>query len=412
MRLPITPQLSTKDGISNKNARLTNTLKETAAQGEFATVRPGLVTAATSTGNGNGIVCFNGELVSVYGATLGAGQTESVGELTTEASWETAGDWPDGRGYSCNGVIFLLASEEQFYYSSDGVNFYTVHVSAINASYITAYNISYGNGQYVLFGAVSGGISSYIATSADLIVWTERVNTLIQGTSGIAYANGSWWIGDGNSIKNYSSTWAYLGSFSTGLFYPHYLTTLGNYVYSVNGYAGAGGVYTGIIRWSTLSDMAFVSTVETLLLLTLSGARLIANSGADNVCLSSTDGVTWESHSTPFTGLGVNGYAYCAGNWIAYYTDISDSSLHLRVATSLDTFSSGTDYDITGPSGLDVYLTGRFLPVLDNVFVVTAEDTDLGCGLIQSFTLGDGLPYIPSIAPVANAKYDFAQSPL
>ena len=77
MRLPVAPQLSTKDGVSNKNARLINTLKETAAQGEFATVRPGLVTAATSTGNGNGIVCFNGELVSVYGATLGTGVGES-----------------------------------------------------------------------------------------------------------------------------------------------------------------------------------------------------------------------------------------------------------------------------------------------------------------------------------------------
>jgi len=79
MRLPVTPQLSTKDGISNKNARLTNTLKESGSTGDFGVVRPGLVEAAASAGNGNGLVCFNGELVSIFGAELGAGIEEGTG---------------------------------------------------------------------------------------------------------------------------------------------------------------------------------------------------------------------------------------------------------------------------------------------------------------------------------------------
>lgn len=70
MRLPLVPQLSTKDGISNKNARLTNVLKESSSSGEKAVVRPGVNLLATTTGNGRGLVAFNNELVSVYGANL------------------------------------------------------------------------------------------------------------------------------------------------------------------------------------------------------------------------------------------------------------------------------------------------------------------------------------------------------
>lgn len=77
MRLPLVASLSTKDGVSNKNARLTNTLKETTASAEFAVVRPGLSLNATATGVGQGLVVFNDELISVYGTTLGIGAAGS-----------------------------------------------------------------------------------------------------------------------------------------------------------------------------------------------------------------------------------------------------------------------------------------------------------------------------------------------
>lgn len=73
MRLPVVPQISTKDGVSNKNARLTNCLKETTKRGDMAVIRPGLVLEAEGSGVGGGLVAFNNELVSVYGATLGFG---------------------------------------------------------------------------------------------------------------------------------------------------------------------------------------------------------------------------------------------------------------------------------------------------------------------------------------------------
>lgn len=73
MRLPLVASLSTKNGISNKNARMTNVLKESKKTGDMAVVRPGLTLNATASGVGNGLVVFNGELVSVYGTTLGLG---------------------------------------------------------------------------------------------------------------------------------------------------------------------------------------------------------------------------------------------------------------------------------------------------------------------------------------------------
>lgn len=70
MRLPITPQVSTKDGTSNKNARLTNCLKEAKKSGEKAVVRPGLVLSDTYAGLGNGLIEFDGRLLVVYDDTV------------------------------------------------------------------------------------------------------------------------------------------------------------------------------------------------------------------------------------------------------------------------------------------------------------------------------------------------------
>ena len=84
MRLPVVPQISTKDGVSNKNARLTNCLKESKKGGDKAVVRPGLVLDAQASGVGHGLVVFNNELVSVYGATLGFGVTPGSGATSIE----------------------------------------------------------------------------------------------------------------------------------------------------------------------------------------------------------------------------------------------------------------------------------------------------------------------------------------
>ncbi len=70
MRLPVTPQISTKDGVSAKNARLTNCLKEVKKSGEKAVIRPGLLLSDTYTGLGSGLIPFDGRLLLAYADTI------------------------------------------------------------------------------------------------------------------------------------------------------------------------------------------------------------------------------------------------------------------------------------------------------------------------------------------------------
>ena len=70
MRLPLVSELDSRDGDSDKDSRLTNVLSETDEGVVLAVVRPGLETVVISSGNGNGIVDFNAELITVFGTGL------------------------------------------------------------------------------------------------------------------------------------------------------------------------------------------------------------------------------------------------------------------------------------------------------------------------------------------------------
>lgn len=69
MRLPLAAELDSRDGASNKDARLTNALVERDEGIVFAVVRPGLSTSATRSGAGNGLIPFNASLVEIYANT-------------------------------------------------------------------------------------------------------------------------------------------------------------------------------------------------------------------------------------------------------------------------------------------------------------------------------------------------------
>lgn len=72
MRLQLTPEIDSRNGTVNKDARLTNTLKEESeAGGTLACIRPGLAATTTLSGNGNGLTVFDNVLISVFGTTLG-----------------------------------------------------------------------------------------------------------------------------------------------------------------------------------------------------------------------------------------------------------------------------------------------------------------------------------------------------
>lgn len=83
MRLPIADDLDSRNGVANKDARLTNMLKEADEGRELAVIRPGLVSQVVSSGAGGGLVQFNGDLLTVFGTTLGRYSSGAIGSLGT-----------------------------------------------------------------------------------------------------------------------------------------------------------------------------------------------------------------------------------------------------------------------------------------------------------------------------------------
>ena len=118
MRLPITPQLSTKDGAANKNARLTNALREK----NKAVVRPGLLPVLDYAGDGQGLVPFNGRLIALFGDTVydavdfgDGGSGDTGADLTTVAGtavhfgyqpWDSGLTYPLGWQVTYSGTTY------------------------------------------------------------------------------------------------------------------------------------------------------------------------------------------------------------------------------------------------------------------------------------------------------------------
>lgn len=90
MRIPVVSDIDSRDGVASKDERLTNMLGEDNNGQQMATLRPGLATIATATGAGGGEVAFNGALISVFGTTLGFGETPSTIGTVVAGSYDFA----------------------------------------------------------------------------------------------------------------------------------------------------------------------------------------------------------------------------------------------------------------------------------------------------------------------------------
>jgi len=78
VRLPLAPEIDSRDGSANKDERLTNVLSEQDRDRVLSVVRPGLSAIVTASGAGGGAVNFNDVLITVFGTTLGHGTTPST----------------------------------------------------------------------------------------------------------------------------------------------------------------------------------------------------------------------------------------------------------------------------------------------------------------------------------------------
>ena len=132
MRLPIASPLVSRDGAANKDARLTNMLKESDGGRELAVTRPGLALIAAGSGVGGGLVAFNGELISVYGTTLGISDPVSL----------TA--WTGGTTYGA-----------------------TIQITSV----------AYLSGVYVAVGTNTATTHGVIYSSTDGLLWMARVDS-------------------------------------------------------------------------------------------------------------------------------------------------------------------------------------------------------------------------------------------
>lgn len=154
MRIPLAGNISTKDGAANKNSRLYNVLAETRKDGKvIAGVRPGLTQLYTVSGNGNGIVCFNGSLISLFGATLG---TPSGDQIIPTETLSTISGYIIFHGVKLNNGLYVLVDGTAIGTGEPG-NIFTTTAFSSYTKKLTDY--TYGLGRVVGNGSVA--ICSY-----------------------------------------------------------------------------------------------------------------------------------------------------------------------------------------------------------------------------------------------------------
>ena len=89
VRITLVTDTDSRDGSSNKDERLTNVLVEIDSE-KLACLRPGLNTISANSGAGNGAVCFQGTLISVFGTTLGHGNTPASISTVVNGTYDFA----------------------------------------------------------------------------------------------------------------------------------------------------------------------------------------------------------------------------------------------------------------------------------------------------------------------------------
>lgn len=106
MRLPLAIPLDSRDGDADQDGRLVNMVVEQYEDKLFVEPRPGLSVVSLANGTADGVVCFNGQLVSLFGAKFGVFDLESP-------------EWDSGTTYDFQSSVWYLGD---FYFSLFGNN--------------------------------------------------------------------------------------------------------------------------------------------------------------------------------------------------------------------------------------------------------------------------------------------------
>lgn len=370
MRLSVTPKLDTDDGVSNKNARMTNALKEVSQSGELGCIRPGLNFAATGVGSGYGIVSFNDTLFAVYGQTLSV-----LDNRYAAVSWaaQTSAENNQWRGIAWSESLGLFAAvaldgTNRVMTSTDGV-IWTARSCPTNewCAVIWAEELS-------LFVAVSVSTSGNIAmTSPDGINWTQRTS-LFNGTwdcigfDGVRLVAGNTSSIPGAGMTSTDGiTWTsmtfFANAFPTGICYAASIDT-----WVCVGSDGRIGSSSDGLSWTQRSNDSPTAWASVAWSEELGIFVAVAYSGTVRI-KTSPDGITWTTRTAPnanawfcvvwaaeidmFIAVSFNGtldLSMVSSNGISWYQNTTPNSIlyqglawspSLRTAVAVSTSGSG-----------------------------------------------------------------------
>lgn len=358
MRILLTPNLQAKDGQAVKQPRMINLLKEVRSNtSSVVALRPGLVVAAATVGNGNGVVAFNEELVSVYGATLGqwvASDEYSETLITDDIAPDTvpvsvasvannqwilrASNATDELGYTyvldtSDNSLTLIDSDDRYEgtqsVSSDGVSVVLTYRNADNpidpyvkvsatvggpftdVSYfdLDPLKAVYGDGRYVVINS-----SAVAYTSGNILNWAVAYPGSEHYRSAV-FDGTTWWIygwNDANPIYSWCFSTENFSSFTEHVMQGQGATaTIGDCVYRE-------GVFYALFNYLTPPYWRLRSSVNgytwgeaytacgSLLKTGAEGGVYVTSS--DSTSLSSVDPLLNLSplNNTPFNGVCVD----------------------------------------------------------------------------------------------------------
>jgi hypothetical protein len=433
MRLPVVHQISTKDGTSNKNARLTNTLKETRQTGELAVVRPGLETAATSAGNGNGLVCFNGELISLYGNAINIKIDSEFGVSisTTDSVFQMPAfqiNYHAGKWYA------FIQNEGLF----DGgeTTFYLIYTSTDFASWSPVLSsVSYWAEKFVQVGTSLVSLGTQMVFNEDEELYEEgnRVKIEIDLNGTVSYtvvAAGSFYM------KAYSDSYYY--GYKSVLGVKKFcrttdftsITVGDNIPYNETSQMIAGGgivwvygsYFIGSKAWVAVSSSGVTLGATTDLVYDSTGIyfpyiraiytdRFVAYVTPDYI-FESTDGVTYIDHVVseadldwvqPYTHIVYSSLSdtyYLVGQWI---NDSPDKPFYMAQSSNLSSWT-----DIT-PDGLPEITPVCVVADGANILFGNSSAPNFGVGTLAITQDGST---ITTVGTLSDNTYDFSQSPI
>lgn len=454
MRLPLVTEIDSRNGTSDKDARLTNALLETDEGASLACVRPGLALNAEASGVGQGLVVFNDELISVFGTTLGtqpipdsfsaviigalgtgnlasSGASSSDGSVVVGGSRTTSGGSPYHafRYASATMTDLGVLGADTLSSSTDVSDDGTVVVGYSGTATFQGFRWTSGGGM-VSIGAISTTLKSNVFTSSDGSViagnksnqnpfrWTSGGGMVDLGLgSGFTSNNVQAISKDGSTIVGYGVVggnevpWVWTSAtgivqLESGYGYAYGVSSDGSVIVGISdGVAcvwSVSGVKTSIdLLPGATSSIALNISNDGLIVAgtcdydggSAKGFYWSASNGATSIGLPNERVTVVNARYISSDGLVVGGYYIDDFGNQALFTWTNDGKFRVLENDSTYTFSY-----VSGMSGDGTLLFGNAYDEIANE-IAALSTTPIAA-------------VIPSLATVSGDHFDFAQSPL